>query len=99
MLMGFANGALFALVMTLPLDVSDDPQQVGAVAGMMLGVGYCLAALAPFTLGAVRDATGSFHTALWVVAGFIAVLFTASLFLSRERLHRGVASAAAGAGR
>jgi CP family cyanate transporter-like MFS transporter len=94
-LMGFANGLLFALVMTLPLDVSDEPQQVGAVAGMMLGVGYCVAALAPFALGAVRDATGSYATTLWVVVGFIAALFTVSLLLTRERLHRGVGPVAA----
>jgi CP family cyanate transporter-like MFS transporter len=80
--------------MTLPLDVSDDPRQVGAVAGMMLGVGYCLAALSPFVLGAVRDATGAYATALWVVVGFIGVLFTVSLFLTPERLHRGVGPAA-----
>jgi CP family cyanate transporter-like MFS transporter len=97
--MGTANGALFALVMTLPLDVADEPAQVGAVAGMMLGVGYTLAALSPFVLGAVRDATGSYGSALWVVVGFIAVLFAASLFLTRDRLHRGVDASPAVAGR
>jgi CP family cyanate transporter-like MFS transporter len=89
-LMGFANGVLFALVMTLPLDVSDDPAQVGAVAGMMLGVGYCFAAISPFLLGGVLDLTGSTTTALWVVVGFISLLFVASRFLTHERLHRGV---------
>jgi CP family cyanate transporter-like MFS transporter len=96
-LMGLANGSLFALVMTLPLDVSGEPAEVGAVAGMMLGIGYCLAAVAPFALGAVRDATGSYVTTLWVVVGFIAVLFGASLLLSRERLHRGIAARAVAA--
>jgi CP family cyanate transporter-like MFS transporter len=91
-LMGFANGALFALLMTLPLDVSDDPSQVGAVAGLMLGAGYCLSAVSPFMLGAVRDATGSFTETLWLVVGLGAALFTASLFLTRERLHSGVRS-------
>lgn len=93
--MGFANGALFALVMTLPLDVSDDPQQVGATAGMMLGIGYCLSAVSPFGLGAVRDAAGSYAETLWVVVGFGAALLSASLFLTRERLHRGVEHVAA----
>ncbi len=93
-MMGLANGTLFALVMTLPLDVSDDPQQVGAVAGMMLGVGYTVAALSPFVLGAVRDATGSYVATLWVVVGFISALFAVSLLLTRERLHRGVGAPA-----
>jgi CP family cyanate transporter-like MFS transporter len=87
-LMGFANGALFALVMTLPLDVADRPADVGAVAGLMLGAGYCIAAVAPFGLGAVRDATGSFTATLWVVAGAAAILLAVSALLSRERLHR-----------
>jgi CP family cyanate transporter-like MFS transporter len=95
---GLANGALFALLMTLPLDVSDEPSQVGAVAGMMLGIGYCVAALAPLALGAVRDATGSYVTALWAVTTAIALLFLVSLFLTRERLRRGVPAALVAAG-
>ncbi len=97
-MMGFANGALFTLVMTLPLDVSDEPADVGAVAGLMLGAGYCLSAIAPFALGAVRDATGSFTSTLWVVVAAGGTLFSASLFLTRERLHRGVRGAPAAAG-
>jgi len=89
-MIGLANGALFTLVMTLPLDVSDRPAEVGAVAGLMLGAGYCVSAIAPFALGAVRDATGNFSDTLWVVAAAAAVLVIASLFLTRERLHRGV---------
>ena len=97
--MGFANGALFTLVMTLPLDVSDRPSEVGAVAGLVLGAGYCVSAIAPFALGAVRDATGNFTDALWVVVAAGAALVFASLFLTRERLHRGVRGAPAAAGR
>ena len=98
-MMGFANGALFTLVMTLPLDVSDRPSDVGAVAGLVLGAGYCVSAIAPFALGAVRDATGNFTDALWVVVAAGAALVFASLFLTRERLHRGVRGAPAAAGR
>ena len=53
----------------------------------MLGAGYTLSALSPLVLGAVRDATGSFSDALWLLvatsAGFVAISAT----LSRERLH------------
>ena len=88
---GAVNGVMFALVMTLPLDVAATPAGVGAVAGLMLGAGYCLAALAPLVLGVARDATGSFTTALWIIAGTAALLLALCTTLSRERLRRGVA--------
>ena len=44
--------------MTLPVDIGKRPVDVGAVAGLMLGVGYTIGAIAPFLLGAVRDSTG-----------------------------------------
>jgi CP family cyanate transporter-like MFS transporter len=91
-LIGAANGALFALLMTLPLDVASGPAQVGAVAGLMLGAGYIISALSPFTLGAVRDATGSFTTTLWVVVGTASLLLLLGSTLTRERLRRGVAA-------
>ena len=53
-----------------------------------------MAALSPFVLGAVRDATGSYVATLWVVVGFISALFAVSLLLTRERLHRGVGAPA-----
>jgi CP family cyanate transporter-like MFS transporter len=92
---GISNGALFALLMTLSLDVADRPSQVGAVAGLMLGAGYCIAATAPFLLGAVRDVTGSFTASLWLVVGVCAAVLAASLFLTPERLRRGVPAAGA----
>jgi CP family cyanate transporter-like MFS transporter len=90
-LVGLGFGALFPMTLTLPLDVAKDPAQVGAVAGMMLGVGYTIASVSPFVLGAVRDASGSFRDALWVlvVTSAGALAFTATM--SRERLGRGVA--------
>ncbi len=42
-LVGMANGTLFPLILTLPLDVAERPVQVGAVVGLMLGFGYVLA--------------------------------------------------------
>jgi CP family cyanate transporter-like MFS transporter len=90
-LVGMANGTLFPLILTLPLDVAEHPAQVGAVVGLMLGFGYVLAAVSPFALGAIRDATGSFTAALWAIAAAGAVLLVACLPLSRERLGRGVA--------
>lgn len=85
-LYGGANGGAFALIMTLPLDVADHPGEVGAVAGLMLGAGYTLAAISPFVLGAVRDLTGSFTGALWVVAGCSVIFLALATTLTPQRL-------------
>ena len=74
MVAGIAQGGAFALVMTLPLDFESTRERVGALVGLMLGVGYSIAAISPFVLGAVRDATGSFDAVLWVCAGFATLL-------------------------
>ena len=74
---GIASGAMFALVMTLPLDIEHDARRVGALVGMMLGVGYVIGAASPLVLGAVRDATGSFTSSLWLIVGFSAALLVA----------------------
>ncbi|MSO57568.1 MAG: MFS transporter [Thermoleophilia bacterium] len=72
-LAGIAQGGMFALVMLLPLGLERDRARVGALVAMMLGVGYTVAAFAPFVLGGVRDLTGSFDAVLWVCAAFLAV--------------------------
>lgn len=86
-LMGTGIGTLFPLVMTLPLDLSRDAAQAGAVAGLMLGAGYTITALAPLVLGVVRDATGSFSASLWLIIGIDACLLLTSLWLTHARLH------------
>jgi MFS transporter, CP family, cyanate transporter len=74
LLLGFAQGGMFALVLTLPLDFEDRPDRVGALIAMELGLGYTIGAASPFLLGAVRDHTGSFHGVLWSVVGVLGVL-------------------------
>ncbi len=85
--LGLSIGTLFPLAMTLPLDLSDDPAQAGAVTGMMLGIGYSITGLAPLALGVVRDATGSFSAALWLIVGIEACLLVSTFGLTHERLH------------
>jgi CP family cyanate transporter-like MFS transporter len=72
--LGMASGGMFSLVMTVPLDLEQDAARVGALVGMMLGLGYTVGAVSPFILGAVRDATGSFTASLWLIAGFSTLL-------------------------
>jgi MFS transporter, CP family, cyanate transporter len=86
-LLGIGIGTLFPLAMTLPLDLSRDPAQAGAVTGMMLGVGYSITGLAPLVLGLVRDATGSFSASLWLIVAIEGCLLVSSLRLTHERLR------------
>jgi CP family cyanate transporter-like MFS transporter len=92
---GLCTGAMFPLVMTLPVDVGRRPADVGAIAGMMLGIGYTIGAVAPLVLGAARDATGTFTTTLWLIAGAGVVLFALCAAMSSERIDRGVTAPAA----
>ena len=88
--LGCGNGAIFPLMMTLPLDVADRPEQVAGVAGMMLGIGYCIGALAPLALGALRDGTGSFAAGLWAIAFAAVVSLACGASCSPARLAVGV---------
>jgi nucleoside transporter len=90
LLAGIANGMMFTVTMSLPLDVADSPIDVGAAAGMMLFVGYLITACAPSALGWVRDLTGSFDLVLLafpVAAGLFCLL---AMTLSPARLQRGI---------
>ena len=92
LLAGLGQGGMFALVMTTPLDLEDRPERVGGLVAMMLGLGYTLAATAPFVLGAVRDATGSFEGPLWVAVGCIVALLVLVLLLGRARRAAGLST-------
>ena len=85
-LIGIWVGVTFPSLMTLPLDVASGPAEVGAMTGMMLGVGYTLSSLAPFLFGAVRDATGSFTAVLWLIVATAAALSVASAFAPRRHV-------------
>jgi MFS transporter, CP family, cyanate transporter len=90
-ILGLALGAVFPLVLTLPLDVASDPAQVGSVAALMLLGGYMLSAIGPVLLGAARDLTGDFGASLLLLVGLAIVLAIACTPLSPARLRRGVA--------
>jgi CP family cyanate transporter-like MFS transporter len=90
-ILGLALGAVFPLVLTLPLDVASDPAQVGSVAALMLLGGYVLSAVGPVLLGAARDLTGDFGASLMLLIGLAIVLALACTPLSPARLRRGVA--------
>ena len=82
--LGIASGGMFSLVLTLPLDLEDDPARVGALVGMMLGLGYTIGAVSPFVLGVVRDATGGFTASLWLIVAFSVLLLGTVAALPRR---------------
>jgi CP family cyanate transporter-like MFS transporter len=89
-LLGLALGMVYPLVLTLPLDVTDDPGRVGSVAALMLLGGYILSSTGPIVLGAARDATGNFGASLWILAAVSGALIACCLSLSPNRLRRGI---------
>jgi CP family cyanate transporter-like MFS transporter len=88
---GLGLASIFAFVMTLPLDAARRANEVGAYSGLMLAVGYLISAIAPATLGAVRDATGDFTLTLWILIGTALALLAVSLVISPVRLRGGLA--------
>jgi CP family cyanate transporter-like MFS transporter len=84
---GLGLGATFTLLLTLPTDISDDAREVGGAAAMMLLVGYLLASVAPFALGAIRDVTGDFGASLWALVAVALVMVPLSWSLSPRRLR------------
>lgn len=89
-ILGLSLGAIFPLVLTLPLDVADDPARVGSVAALMLLGGYILSSFGPVVLGAARDVTGNFGASEWILVVVAIVLVIACVPLSPSRLRRGI---------
>jgi CP family cyanate transporter-like MFS transporter len=87
-ILGAGMGAIFPIVLTLPVDVGGRPADVAATAAMMLLVGYILSAVGPLAFGIARDVTGGFDLgmALLIVFGVLLVVLCAAL--TPERLHR-----------
>ena len=85
--LGAGMGAIFPIVLTLPVDVGGRPADVAATAALMLLIGYVLSAAGPIALGIVRDVTGDFGASLGllVVMGVALVALCAGLTPARLR--------------
>jgi len=66
-LIGFGLGACFALSLILTLDHRRDPRQAGQLAAFVQGVGFLINAVSPWMTGWLRELTGSFISAWWVL--------------------------------
>jgi CP family cyanate transporter-like MFS transporter len=71
--LGLGLGGAFALCMALALDHLPHPEQAGALAAFMQGIGFMVAALSPLATSRVRELAGGFEFA-WAWLGFVALL-------------------------
>ncbi|WP_256330511.1 cyanate transporter [Variovorax sp. YR216] len=71
--LGLGLGGAFALCMALALDHLPHPEQAGALAAFMQGVGFMVAALSPLVTGWMREHAGGFEAA-WAYLGVVAAL-------------------------
>jgi CP family cyanate transporter-like MFS transporter len=85
--LGFGIGIFFPITLALPIDAASSPAESSSLAALMLLVGYMLAAVGPVVLGGVRDATGSFVVAGWLLVGVAVLMLAATSMLSPRRLH------------
>jgi CP family cyanate transporter-like MFS transporter len=61
LVLGLGLGAIFPLLMALPLDLRETPGAVTDLVAWMLGLGYVMGASSPLLIGALRDSTDGFE--------------------------------------
>jgi CP family cyanate transporter-like MFS transporter len=93
-LLGAGMGAIFPIVLTLPVDAGGPPAEVAATAAVMLLVGYLFAAAGPFVFGVARDLTGDFEVSLWLLVAATVLLLSLCAVMTPDRL-RGIGASAA----
>jgi cyanate transporter len=73
------QGGAFAVALTLIGMRASDTRPVAELSGMAQSIGYSIAALGPFALGALHDATGGWDVPLSALLAVVAVLVFAGL--------------------
>jgi CP family cyanate transporter-like MFS transporter len=68
-LIGAGQGGMLGLAMMLPLLRSGEARTTATLTAMSLAIGYSIAALGPWILGAVHDASGDWTAPLLVLLG------------------------------
>ncbi len=84
-LLGIAQGSMLAFGLLLITLRSPDTAHTSELSGMAQGVGYTLAALGPFGLGAVHDLTGGWTWPLILMALLVVPLVLVGLGAGRDR--------------
>jgi CP family cyanate transporter-like MFS transporter len=78
-LAGAGVSGVFAMSLVLPADIAP-AGRTGAVAGMVLAIGYAASALGPVIAGIVRDVTGSFAATLLLLPVIGVLMIALSAF-------------------
>jgi len=86
-LLGAGIGGLFPLTMILTLQHADDPHTAGDLTAFVQGVGYLLAAVAPFAAGWLRDLTASYALSWQMLAGTVLLLLLMTFSYHPARLR------------
>ena len=73
-LMGIGLGGTFPLLLTLPLDYTQDPYSAGRLNAMMFGVGMIIAGGSPYAAGLLRDLTQGFTVPFLTMAAFVVAM-------------------------
>lgn len=72
---GVGLGGWFALTLVVALDHLPDHEGAGALSALMQGGGFLLAALSPWLVAVLHDATGSFGAGWTMHLGFVTLVF------------------------
>jgi MFS transporter, CP family, cyanate transporter len=83
----FGLAGTFTLGMTLPLDNTRSVSEANAWNAFVLMVGYIIASAGPLIIGEVRDASGNFGLAYWLLAAIATSMLMLTPFL-KPRVHR-----------
>ena len=89
-LIGFGLGACFALSLILVLDHCRKPSEAGQLAGFVQGAGFLLNAVSPWLTGWLRELTGSFVSAWWVLVVAVVSMLVLTRIFSPGSNSRGV---------
>ena len=74
---------IFPLVLTLIGLRARTPDGTAALSGFTQSLGYLMAALGPFLVGTIYDATGSWTTPLWLLLALVLPLMAAGAYVGR----------------
>jgi len=85
-LLGFGQNAAFPLALTLIVLRGGTVRSTAGLSTLVQTVGYLIAALAPFAIGAVHDITGSWTPALFVLLALLVPQLIAGLAAARDRV-------------
>ena len=81
-LAGTSTGTLLVLSLKLPLDLFENARDVAALSGFMLAFGYWTGGAAPFVLGVLRDASGSFSASFAALGALSMGLLVIAVWLT-----------------